>query len=312
MKYDSDALRPEAPAPRRRIDGVRLRNALLMRAGRPADFDWTPKRLPAGYVVEMRPPAALFARVVQGLQLDGMNAWDKACALSSHLTECAQERGPIQSNLATTYRRIREGYGHCADFARVYLALAHAAGLFAREWAFTHNGFGGNGHVLIEVWDPLRAQWLMLDVYNNFHACDPATQQPLGALEFRRSVMGLRPAALIRKTGAGRPGFVHQHKLLAYYRRGAAEWYMVWGNAVYSYEANPLVRIALRLHPAIGHAIALLCGVHPGIRLYVTEQNRHAADALAQLGRDAQRAIWSVAMLGLVGLGALLYAATGS
>src|SRR5690606_15739578 len=159
-----------------------------------------------------------------------------------------------QSDLATTYRRIREGYGHCADFSRVYVALAHAAGLFVREWAFTHNGFGGNGHVLVEVWDPLRAQWLMLDVYNNFHACDAATQQPLSARAFRRSVLGLRPTALSYRTGEGRPGFVHQHKLIEYYRRGAAEWYMVWGNAVYSYEANPLVRGAMRLHPAAGHA----------------------------------------------------------
>src|SRR5690606_34672031 len=144
------------------------------------------------------------------------------------------------------------------------------------------------------------------------HACDAATRQPLGALDFRLSVIGLRPAALIRKTGKGRPGFVHPHKLLAYYRRGAAEWYMVWGNAVYGYEANPLVRWALRLHPAAGHAMAWLCGVQPRIRLYVTEQNRRTVDALAQLGRETQRFIWCAAALALLVPGVLLYAASTS
>lgn len=309
MKFESGALQRDVPAPRR-VDGVRLRNALLMQRGRAADFDWTPQRLPAGYAIEMRPPSAFFARVVRELRLDGLSAWEKACALSSHLTERAQDLGPIQSDLATTYRRIRRGYGHCADFSRVFLALAHAAGVFAREWAFTHNGFGGNGHVLVEVWDPLRAQWLMLDVYNNFHARDAATQQPLGALEFRRSVLGVRPAAVVCRTGKGRPGFVHEHKLLEYYRRGAAEWHMVWGNAVYSYEANPLVRAALRLHPAAGHALALLCGKHPGIRLYVTEQNRHAAEALAHLGRDARRLMWSGTAFCVAALSVTLYTVT--
>lgn len=293
----SDALPPEA-ARVRRIESVRLRNALLLQPSTSADFSWTPAHVPAGFEVERRAPPPLFAQIVASLDIERLGDWDKARALASHLTECARDRGPIQSDLATTYRRIREGYGHCADFAKVYLALAHAAGLFVRQWAFTHNGFGGNGHALIEVWDSLRGKWLMLDVYNNFYAVDALSNRTLSALEFRDSVLGLRAPAVVRPIGAGRPGFVHHARLIEYYRRGAGEWYLIWGNAVYSAENNPIVRAAIRLHPAAGHAAAMLFGALPGIRVYVTAGNRAAVEALTSLGRSVRFALWSAVVLG--------------
>ena len=303
----SDALPPEA-ARTRRIESVRLRNALLLQPSTSADFSWTPAQVPAGFEVERRAPTPLFAQAVARLGIDELSDWDKARALAAHLTECAQDKGPIQSDLATTYRRIREGYGYCADFAKVYVALAHAAGLFVRQWAFTHNGFGGNGHVLTEVYDPLRGKWLMLDVYNNFYAIDAASNQVLSALEFRDSVLGLRAPAIVRPLGAGRPGFIHHARLLEYYRRGAGEWYLIWGNAVYSAESNPVVRAAIRLHPAAGQLAAMLFRAYPGIRLYVTAGNRAAAEALADLGRSVRLALWSAVMLGVGAVAIALFA----
>ena len=303
----SDALPPEA-ARTRRIESVRLRNALLLQPSTSADFSWTPAQVPAGFEVERRAPTPLFAQAVARLGIDELSDWDKARALAAHLTECAQDKGPIQSDLATTYRRIREGYGYCADFAKVYVALAHAAGLFVRQWAFTHNGFGGNGHVLIEVYDPLRGKWLMLDVYNNLYAIDAASNQVLSALEFRDSVLGLRAPAIVRPLGAGRPGFIHHARLLEYYRRGAGEWYLIWGNAVYSAESNPVVRAAIRLHPAAGQLAAMLFRAYPGIRLYVTAGNRAAAEALADLGRSVRLALWSAVMLGVGAVAIALFA----
>ena len=303
----SDALPPEA-ARVRRIESVRLRNALLLQPSTSADFCWTPARVPMGFEVERRAPTPLFAQIVARLGVEQLGDWDKARALAAHLTDCARDLGPIQSDLATTYRRIRDGYGYCADFAKVYLALAHAAGLFARQWAFTHNGFGGNGHVLIEVWDSLRGKWLMLDVYNNFYAVDATSNQALGALEFRDSISGLRAPAIVRPIGAGRPGFVHHARLVEYYRRGAGEWYLIWGNAVYSAESNPMVRAAIRLHPAAGQLVAMLFRAHPGIRLYVTSGNRVAAEALADLGRNVRLALWSAVALGAGAVAIALFA----
>lgn len=283
-------MRPSDALPRRSLvarlpEGVRLRNALRLQPSAPADFDWTPDRVPADFMVERGRAPKRFARIVAQLDIAHLPDWERARALAGHLVERAQDEGPIRADLLTTYRRIRSGYGHCTDFARVYLALAHAAGLFARQWAFTHNGFGGNGHVVVEVYDRQRAKWVFLDVYNNFFAVDEASGELLSALEFRDSILGLRSSALIHRIGAGRKGFVYHGKLLAYYQRGAAEWHLIWGNAVCSVERNPLVRWGLRVHPALGQGAAWLCHRLPGIRILETPDNRAAVDALERLSR---------------------------
>ena len=53
--------------------------------------------------------------------------------------------------------------------------LAGAAGLTAREWGFSFDGFGGHGHALVEVYDRGLSKWVFLDVYNNIQALDAAT-----------------------------------------------------------------------------------------------------------------------------------------
>ncbi len=278
----SDAL-PRKSFAARLPEGVRLRNALRLQPSVPADFDWTPDSVPADFMVERGRAPARFERLVAQLGVTRLPDWERARALACHLVERAQDKGQIRADLLTTYRRIRRGYGHCADFARVYLALAHAAGLFARQWAFTHNGFGGNGHTVVEVYDAQRGKWVFLDVYNNFYAADEMTGEPLSALEFRDSILGLRGSPVIHRLGVGRRGFIYHGKLLAYYQRGAAEWHLVWGNAVCAAERNPLVRWGLRVHPALGQGAAWLCGRLPGIRILVTPDNQEAVDALERL-----------------------------
>src|SRR3712207_6947241 len=49
-------------------------------------------------------------------------------------------------SLEPTYEVIRNtGRGYCGDYADVYTALALAAGLSVRSWAFSFDGFGGRG-----------------------------------------------------------------------------------------------------------------------------------------------------------------------
>lgn len=291
----SDAL-PRKSFAARLPEGVRLRNALRLQPSAPGDFDWTPDDVPADFMVERGRAPARFERLVAQLGVTRLPDWERARALARHLVERAQDKGPIRADLLTTYRRIRRGYGHCSDFARVYLALAHAAGLFARQWAFTHNGFGGNGHVVVEVYDHQRAKWVFLDVYNNFCALDESCGEPLSALEFRDSILGLRPTALIRRLGAGRSGFVYHGKLLAYYQRGAVEWHLVWGNAVCTAERNPLVRLGMRVHPALGQGLAFLNGRLPGIRILATPDNREAVAALERLASRLRTAGFALAV----------------
>jgi hypothetical protein len=277
---------------------VRLRNALLAEAQSGAGLDWKPPRFPADFRAEQRPPTPEFARAVGNIGIQQVqDDWRRACAIATHLVEHARDRGPIQSNLLATYRGILGGRGYCADFAKVFLALAHAAGLLARQWSFSFDGFGGHGHVVLEVYDRSRGKWIFLDVYNNLHAVDPVNEEPLGALEFRDSLLGRRPAALLRANGAGRPGWTDEHKARDYYLRGAREWYLWMGNDVYSYDAHPVVALATRVSGPLGQVAATLFGAQPRIRIVETPENSAEVRHVLRLGRRARWLGMALAML---------------
>ncbi len=277
-------------------EAVRLRNALLMRRGGERDFLWTPDTVPTDFRRERLPPSADYAKIVRSLGVEEMRLdWDKARTLAAHLVERAgDERGPIRSDLSTTYRRIRDGYGYCADFVKVYLGLAHAAGLFARQWAFSFDGFGGHGHTFVEVFDRQRRHWIFVDVFNNFHAIDGSSNEVLSALDFRDFAAGRREGVAMRPNGSGRPGFIYEAKALDYYRRGVSEWYMWWGNAVFSYYANPLVQTAGWFSRMLAHVVAIVVGLQPKMQIYPVTENREQTRRMFGLRR---RLHWIGAML---------------
>ena len=228
---------------RRPTEAVRLRNALRLQPSRDEDFTWTPPYFPPGFAVERRVPSADFRDIVASLALDSVPGdWNRALAIAGHLTERAEDKGPVRADPLTTYHAIRNGHGYCADFVKVFLVLAHTAGLVSRQWAFSFDGFGGHGHTIVEVFDRARGHWLLLDVFNNFHVVDAASDEPLGALQFRDALLGRRGGALMRRNGPGRLGYIHEHKAVDYYRRGIDQWYLMWGNAALSAYSNPVVR----------------------------------------------------------------------
>jgi len=276
-------------------EAARLRNALMLRLEDDVDFSWTPDTVPADFRKERLPASADYATIVQSLGVSEMGLdWDKARTLAAHLVMHAGDKGPIQSDLSTTYRRIEQGYGYCADFVKVYLGLAHAAGLFARQWAFSFDGFGGHGHTFVEVFDRQRTRWIFIDVFNNFHATDTAGDGTLSALDFRDFATGKREGVAMRPNGPGRPGFIHEAKALDYYRRGAPEWYMWWGNAVFAYHAHPLVRVAGHVSRSLANAVAVVAGLQPKIRIYPVAENREQARRMFDLRR---RLYWIAAIL---------------
>jgi hypothetical protein len=165
---------------------------------------------------------------------------------------------------------------------KVYLALAHAAGLVARQWAFSFDGFGGHGHTFVEVFDRRRRKWLFLDVFNNFHAV-ASTGEPVSAFELRDSLQGQRADVRLEPNGPGRPGFIYREKALDYYRRGLPEWYLWWGNAVVSAAASPIVRWASRAGGGLGRVAGMLLDRQPRIRILPTDENRGQAESLASL-----------------------------
>jgi hypothetical protein len=266
-------------------EAVRLRNALLITRGATADFAWTPKQVPASFMAEQRAPLPEFVSAVRAAGVDPRAGdWEKALALAGMLTRNARDKGPIQSDLVTAYRGIvDEGRGYCADFTEVYLGLAVAAGLLAREWGFSFDGFGGHGHAVIEVFDRQRDKWVFLDVYNNFHAVDAASGEPLSALEFRDFALGRRLAPIIRPNGPGRVPYSIEAKLVEYYRRGAGEWYLWWGNGVFTYDSHPAVKAAGRVSGALEQLVAIAVGVHPQIKVLTTAENARQLEKMERL-----------------------------
>lgn len=288
--------------------GIRVRNALLAHRAAVADFDWKPFSPPRTFRQENLPAPPVFAAAVARLDLDSCpNDWSRALRVAEYLASQARDLGPIQSDLETTHARILAGYGYCADFTKVYLALAHAAGLFARQWAFSFDGFGGHGHTVVEIFDRARDKWIFLDVYNNFHVLDAATSEPLSALELRDVLLSGAREIVLRPNGSGRAGFPLEYKLFAYYRRGLQEWYLFGGNAVFSYEAHPLVRWAVRVSGSLGQIVATFLGVHPAIQILSTPENEATVQKLMALGRTFRAALIVFFVLGLVLAGQLAF-----
>ena len=280
---------------------VRLRNGLLAREATLTSFDWTPSDAPGVFLKETRAPSRVIADALARVDMQSCtDDWTRALRLAEHLTRQARDLGAIQSDLNTTYARIRDGYGYCADFVKVFLALAHAGNLFARQWAFSFDGFGGHGHTVVEVFDRQRGRWLFMDVYNNFHVCDAQTMEPLGALAFRDALLHGTPPILVKPNGAGRAGYPIEEKLLDYYRSGLQEWYLLCGNAVFSYDAHPLVRLASRLSGGLGQIVATFIGVYPAIHVLRTAENGDRVQQLSALAHRFRLVLGLFALLLLI------------
>jgi len=279
---------------RRPTEAVRLRNALRLQPSHDEDFTWVPPHFPPGFAVEREEPGSEWSEIIASLGIEAIPGdWAKALALAGQLTERAEDKGPVRADPLATYHAIRSGYGYCADFVKVFLVLAHAAGLVARQWAFSFDGFGGHGHTIVELYDRERERWLLLDVFNNFHVVDATSGEPLGALEYRDALLGRRGAALMRRNGPGRLGFVHEHKALEYYRRGIHQWYLMWGNAVYSYYSHPVVRWSGRISRSLAHLAANVVGVQPHIHIYATPANAECVQRMFALRRHLQWIIFA-------------------
>ena len=279
---------------------VRLRNALVLIEERGHGFEWTPATVPLDFMLERGPADPLFVDAAQKLGLAEMSSdWERALAISRHLLSNPKLVGtPIQSNLRDTYRRILEdGTGYCGDFTRVFMAFALAAGIPVRAWAFSFDGFGGYGHIWPEIWNRQLNRWQLVDVFNNFyfHGEDGVA---ISALEFRQAML-TAPNSIRRSllhTGA-RPGYEIEEKMWAWYRKGLPEWYMAWGNNVFSYDRALMVRNLGRFSRSLEQAQAIYLDVHPKVSLLVNNENRTRSDALWRVRLHLMIAAWGAFIL---------------
>lgn len=290
---------------------VRLRNALLLDAVEETRFDWTPADMPADFLRErMSAPPAFRARVA-ALGLESLPTdWDRALALGRHMLAARRGGvgGAIQSDLETTYTVIRRtGEGYCGDYADVFSALALAAGLNVRSWAFSFDGFGGSGHIFNEVWDASSGRWRMIDVFHNYHmSLDGRT--PLSALEFRAAMRRDPHSVRLHPIDPGAaPVFRYEDRARLFYQRGLDEWYLWWGNDVYSYERAPLVRVLGAVSRPLEQLGGIVQDVHPHIRVLAEEGNRGEVRALQRL----KWRLWAAAIVFVAALVLALACLTG-
>lgn len=297
-----------APTREDSIDAVRIRNAMVARLGTPAETDWPPDAVPPDYQWESLAPPAYFATAVAPLvpQERGQEAaWTTAVQLARHLREASRQGPPIQANSRETYEKIRAGQGgYCSDYTQSFMALALAAGLAVREWGFSWQDMA-NGHAFNEVWDPVREKWLFIDSFVSFYVIDRNSRQPLSALEFRDALL----------EGSGRDeievvqivpehfGFRSPEQALEWYRRGVPRMFLVLGNSVYSYDANPVIQVAEVLPRSVEMMLAILLGEHPQFLFVPWEADPEVTAQVREMDRELAWALTKLAALVLVTIG---------
>lgn len=283
---------------------AKLRNAMVFDEAPRAAFDFDPGRWPPNFLIDKKAPEAYFVAVAEPLELDALpDDWSRALAISRHLLT-GQPRltgGAIQAPLQETHQRIvQRGEGYCADFIRVFQALAATAGMPMRAWAFSFDGYGGHGHIVVEIWNRQQQRWQMLDLFNNIYYRG-ADGHPSAALEVRDGFLTNAAAmSSVPLVPQARPGFRFEEKLREYYQRGLQEWYLWWGNNPFDYEDAEAVRW---LHP-VSRPLAQLGGIAQGVQPHAVAL---AGDANAGQRAQMKRLSWHIRVVaGLMLLSSVL------
>ena len=101
-------------------------------------------------------------------------------------------------------------------------------------------------------------------------------------------------------------GFKSVSDAMAYYQRGADQFYLSWGNNVFSYDAHPLVRLFGPISRGLEQAATIAVGVHPETRLLPSEENRLAIQTLLRMRNTLFVVVGGAMLLSLVFLWQLL------
>ena len=262
-------------------NSARVRNSLIAKIGEASDLTWLPDEVPETFLLEGMAPPKRLVEVAEGLfsdsEKDAWNAIDKALLIAEHLVNNQSHGEPIQSDTITAYEEITaQGKGYCADYSQVFSALAIAAGIQVREWGMGFEGFG-LGHSINDVFDGRSGKWILIDSFHSMYVVDAETGDPLSVLEFQEKLRSGRADQEVRVMPISQEKFAFrsQEKALSYYERGADQFYLFWGNNVFTYDEHPLVRRLRSFPRALEVTGAILVGVHPAIRIAKTSTNRH-------------------------------------
>ena len=121
-----------------------------------------------------------------------------------------------------------------------------------------------------------------------------------------RSGSAALPVAF-RQAASGRLGWPHFDKLEAYYRRGATQWYLWWGNDVISREGHGLAAMFAPASGTLAHRLGSALATLPAIVTVPSPDSEGALQAMASLRTRVRLAGWAA-----LALAALLAAQFGA
>ena len=281
-----------------RMDPIRVRASWIARLGEPEDFGWNAGSPPADFLVETTPATPAFVEAMRDAA--GSDLEDAALAVRHIATFFRPDREAIQRVASRTLREMREtGIAYCSDVSQVFVGLAHARGLFAREWSVYFGAVGGSAHSFNEIFDRQRNKWVMVDAQIAFVPLRASTGEPLSFLEFRE-LLATRREREIRIDFLGTTYFSTPAEVFAFYRPGLHRTGLTWGNAEFSIENGAISRRVGPLSIRLEQALRILVGSFPALVVLPTEL---ATSELTELRAVRTR---SLTLLALAGVGLLL------
>lgn len=254
-------------------NGTRVRNSFLVEIASEQTLSLPPAALPTDFQLEQRPaPAYLVAQVdalIPPHARGEIPEFEQGLILARHLIANKGKGKAIQGSVREAYRLIREqGRGYCADYSQVFTALALAAGIPVREWGLGFDGFG-RGHAFNDIYDTRLQQWVFIDSYHSLFVIDPSSGRPLSTLEFQRRLLDDGDMQTYRFIPIVEEKYRFHSPAEAndYYAKTAANFYLFWGNNVFSYDAAPVVRMLAPVSRSLEVLGAIATGAQPGIRV---------------------------------------------
>ncbi len=286
-------------------EAARLRNALIAEVGVKSDFDWLPGHAPDSYKQETLEPTNYFKNVHQQIFKEGiknLSEYNKIIRIAEHLLQVKKAKGGgILSDTVTAYEGItQQGTGYCADFTQVINAMAKTENIPVREWGMAFDGFGGWGHAFNEIYDSQLKKWIFLDVFNSFYVRSKSSGELLSVLEFRERLLRDPEDIKIIPIVKSRFGFKDRDHLLEYFDRGKNQFYLWWGNNIFSYEHNPIVKLTGKISRSLEQLTAIAIGIHPRIKIIKTKKNEKMIEDLLSLKVELITIAFAGCLLGIL------------
>jgi uncharacterized membrane protein len=268
---------------------VLVRNSLVLTSPED-DLSWTPETSPQWYVTDREAASPFLQDVIvqirneMGEQADSELVFAKG--IIRHLHQTSGREVPIRGGLEVTYTSItEEGLGYCADYTRIFMALARTAGIEAREWGMGFTGMGP-GHTFVEIFDSDEGGWVFLDPFFGFSVQEERTGRNLSLVALGESLGGSGdPRVRVVEVEPGIVPFPNEESVLEYYASALDFMYVFGRNDIIGYDQDRLLEAVRSRSRAAERLWSVVSGSHPQVIPYRTgtDQNLSAIQELQRL-----------------------------